>query len=184
MSHKVSGVVDNVFSKAKVSKAGKNFTIWYCTVGDVTFSTGFKKVFEQGEMINVEVENKYNEWQYVGQANNPALPMAGSAPVPKTGGGSRSNVTSFTGGGNKGKFPIDPKDGQMSIIRQSSMNRAVEIMDQLIKTDTIRFKNKDEYMDHLINIALEITDFSSGADITKIMELAQVKAQAKEVYNA
>jgi hypothetical protein len=176
MSNSIKGVVDNTFTKTKTSKAGKNFTINYVEVDGTVFSTGFNKMFEEGELIDVEVENKYGEWQFKsnGSGNLPAA--TGSAPPKKPAAVRQGNF----GGGNKGSFPVDPKDGQMSIIRQSSMNRAVEVMDQLIATETITVASKDDYMDMLVNIALEITDFSSGNDITNLMK---AKKAAKEVAN-
>jgi len=173
MTHSVKGVVDNVFTKTKTSRNNKNFTINYVEVDGVVFSTGFNKKFEEGELIDVQVENKYNEWQYVSDGGG-NLPPAGATPIKKPA------PVKGNFGGNKGVFPIDPKDGQMSIIRQSSMNRAVEIMEQLMNHDVLPIKTQEEYMTHLTNIALEITDFSSGNDITKLM---QARIAAKEVAN-
>ena len=122
----VNGVVDNSFNKQKTSKAGKPFTIHYIEVDGVTISTGFKQEHSNGEMINIAVEEKYKEWQKVPNRSGDGLPPIGSAPAPVV----RGN---FGGGGKAAPsrtFPVDPHDGQMSIIRQNSMNRAVEIMAQ------------------------------------------------------
>lgn len=171
MSHSVVGVVDNSYQKEKPKRAGGTVKIWYCDVDGFTFSTGFQKKYDQGEHIDIEVEKKFGEWQFKADGGR-GLPSAASAPaaVPRSGGGGFTPKS-------KGSFPVDPKDGQMSIIRQSSMNRAVEAMETMITHGLIKVDNRDEYMDALINIALEITDFSSGNDITKL------KAAMKEVAN-
>lgn len=171
MSNSVVGVVDNSYSKSKVSKAGKNFNIHYIEVDGVTVSTGFNRMFEVGEHIDITVEEKFKEWQFQsnGGGGKPAAgAVTAAAPVAKG---------NFGGGKRMGSFPVDLKDGQMSIIRQSSMNRAVEILATQITHGIISFDTPDDYMAALMTTALEITDFSSGNDITKL------KASMKEVAN-
>lgn len=176
MSHSVVGVVSNSYQKDKPKRAGGSVTINYCDVDGFTFSTGFKQMFQAGEHIDIEVEHKYGEWQFKSLGAK-GLPSASSAPAQAA----PVRKAPFGGGGRaKSTFPVDQKDGQMSIIRQSSMNRAVEIMGQLVDTGLVELKNKDEYMDMLVNIALEVTDFGSGNDITQLMK---AQAAAKEAYN-
>ena len=168
MSHQIKGVVDRTTTKTVTTKYGDKPTFTY-TVDGVDFSSGFKREHQDGEMVSVEVEWKYNQWQKMPGFNGEGKPAA-------TAGGGTGGTTVTQGnfapkGG--GTFPIDIKSGQISIIRQSSMNRAVEIMGQLMEhmyTDdngntTI---TEDEYMKKLFEIAMTITDFGSGQDIMNL----------------
>lgn len=163
--YKLAGVVDSSFSKDKTSKAGKPFKVHYVTVDGITVSTGFNQLFQQGEMINTTVEKKYGEWQTDGTPGG-NLPDVSTAPpdAPKmkwTGGGSGFAKKTST-------FPVGPTDGQMSIIRQNSMNRAVEILKQWQDSGMFSPKTEDEYLKKLIEVALTVTDFNSGQDIMKM----------------
>jgi hypothetical protein len=164
MSHSVTGVVTNSFNKTKKTRAGDK-TIWYITVDGMEISTGFSKEFDQNEHVSIGVEFKYGEWQY-----NRALPATGPAATART---AEPAKKSF-GGASKGTFPVKPTDGQMSIIRQNSMNRAVEILDNWMSTcDESGVPmwypaNQDEYMQKLHEVALIVTDFNSGQDIMKL----------------
>ena len=165
MTHKVTGVVDSAFTKSKMSKAGKPFTVNYVTVGDVTYSTGFDAVHTEGQMVDIAVKWNYGEWQYLKGVASAGMPdCTGEKPVKEV------TTGSFGGkGGSRGKFPIDKEDGQMSIIRQSSMNRAVDLVDNMITSKVITIPaSKDEYMAMVINVALIVTDFGSGQDIMKL----------------
>lgn len=173
-TNSVKGVVESTRTKTKSTRYGDK-VVNYVTVGGQEISTGFKPIFQQGENVDLGVAFTYGEWQYQNvpggtlpplQAEaTPATPTAisrGKAPASRT-------------------FPVDPTDGQMSIIRQNSMNRAVEIVDAMIKHGTIAAPaNQDEYMTLLVEIALEITDFNSGQDIMKI---AAAQRANKEVIN-
>ena len=176
---KVTGVVDNAWTKTKSTRYGDK-NIHYCEVNGVQFSTGFKKVFEKGQHIDVAVKQAYGELQYQEGADTSTLSAAPAGGNIKSGnfqakGGSNSTW------GNKGKFPIDPTDGQMSIIRQSSMDRAVTIVRDMIAAGTVTVPTtKEEYLKLCIEIALNITDYASGNDI---MQLAAAKQAAKGIIN-
>ena len=171
----ISGVVDRTWTKQKSTRFGEK-QLHYCSVDGVEFSTGFKKVFTDGEMINAVVKFNYGELQYQpNETADPSLPKAqAGAPV------SKGNFPSKGGSyyGAKGKFPVDPKDGQMSIIRQSSMNRAVEIMEQLMEYQITKPATEEEYLKQLFEIALNITDFSSGNDIMQLKAAQQAQLEA------
>lgn len=167
----ISGVVDRCWTKSKSTRYGDK-NIHYCEVDGVTFSTGFKKVFSEGEMITCAVKHQYGELQYQEGAEAAGLPKASNV--------TKGNFSSSKGSnyGSKGKFPIDPKDGQMSIIRQSSMDRAVTIVRDMVSAGTIKAPTtKEEYIKLCIEIALNITDYASGNDI---MQLSAAKAAQKE----
>ena len=81
--------------------------------------------------------------------------------VVKAGGGDTSSTSASpsTGGGKRlGSFPIAPLDGQRSIIRQSAVNRAVE----LVALDPKGLKNRDEMVDEVIRIASKLEWFCAG----------------------
>ncbi len=162
----VKGVVDNSFSKQKTSQAGKTFTIHYIEVDGTTISTGFKKEHDVGEAINIAIEKKYNEWQKVANRSGEGLPALGSQPT--TGFVRKANF-----GGKANTFPVEPTDGQMSIIRQSSMNRAVEIMGQLLHHGLVTCETEEQYMHKLMEVALMVTDFGSGQDIMQLKAAQQ-----------
>lgn len=159
----VNGVVDSTWTKVKSTRYGDK-NLHYVKVGETTFSTGFKKVFTEGEMINAVVKFNYGELQYQPDASPQGLPAA--TPVKK------GNFPSKGGSnyGAKGKFPIDPTDGQMSIIRQSSMTRAVEIMRDIYSKEDLVAMTEPVYLKKLFEIALNITDFASGNDIMKLKQ--------------
>jgi len=164
MSHQIKGVVDRTTTKTVTTKYGDKPTFTY-TVDGVDFSSGFKREHQDGEMVSVEVEWKYNQWQKMPGFNGEGKPAA-------TAGGGTGGATvtqgNFTPKGG-GTFPIDIKSGQISIIRQSSMNRAVEIMGQLLSNGILSSTmSEDDYMKKLFEIAMTITDFGSGQDIMNL----------------
>lgn len=163
MSHQIKGVVDRTTTKTVTTKYGDKPTFTY-TVDGVDFSSGFKREHQDGEMVSVEVEWKYNQWQKMPGFNGEGKPAA-------TAGGGTGGATvtqgNFTPKGG-GTFPIDIKSGQISIIRQSSMNRAVEIMGHLLGFKILDSLTEDEYMKKLFEIAMTITDFGSGQDIMNL----------------
>ena len=174
----VTGVVDSTWTKDKQTKFGMK-QLHYVKVDNITFSTGFKKVFTEGEMINAVVKFNYGELQYQpNESPTGSMPAAtASAPAATKGNFNKGSGSNY---GNKGKFPIDPKDGQMSIIRQSSINRAVEIMSHIHADADLYEMTEEDYLKQLFEIALNITDFCSGNDIMQLMAAQQ---QQKDIVN-
>lgn len=170
-THVIKGVVDNVSTKTVTTRFGDK-QVHHATVDGIEFSTGFKQVVTPNEVINLPVAWQYGNWQYVEtpDALRDNLPLVTqeanntqAAAAPAGGGG---------GGGKKGygKFPVDPLDGQMSIIRQNSMNRAVEILENMMTASPALFApvNEEAYLKKLIEVALTVTDFNSGQDIMQL----------------
>lgn len=167
-THVIKGVVDNVSTKTVSTRFGDK-SVHHAIVDGIEFSTGFKQEVQAGAVINLPVAWQYGNWQYVEtpDAIRDTLPQvtkeatAAAAPTGGTGGGGRKGY---------GKFPVDPLDGQMSIIRQNSMNRAVEIVENMMTASPPLFQPADEghYMKKLIEVALTITDFNSGQDIMQL----------------
>ena len=165
---KVTGVVDRVWTKTKSTRVGDK-VIHYATVDGVEFSCGFKQPFSEGEAINVAVKFNYGELQY-----QPGVAVSGSeAPATNAKPVATGNFGGSKGGFQKGRgvFPIDPNDGQISIIRQSSMDRAVTLVRDMVETGAIKTPaNKEEYLKLCIEIALNITDYASGNDIMNMKQ--------------
>lgn len=167
----IKGVVDSVRTMIRKTKFGDK-NIHLVTVDGTEFETGFKQVFSQGEMITAGVEHKYGGWQYVDASGNlPPVTAAVTTSVQSTSGG---------GKGRNGAFPVDPKDGQISIIRQNSLNRAVEILETWGQHGIFKATSEDEYLKKLLEVALIVTDFNSGQHI---VELAKAQAANLEVVN-
>lgn len=173
MKYQVSGRVNNAYTKTKKSKANKDFTINYIDVDGVTVSTGFNAEHTVGEQINIAVEDKFGEWQKCGVTGTGLDPVPSNAPAAKGGWSKGSGGNSKGAGFKSSTFPVEPTDGQMSIIRQNSMNRAVEILRDWMANGIITFKSEADYLKKLHEVALTITDFNSGQDI---MALAHAKA--------
>ncbi len=167
----IKGVVNSTCIKTKNTRKG-DFDINYVTVDGVEFETGFKKVFSKGEMISAPVEHKFGAWQYDANGSEDLPPVsAANTPAPAASGGN---------GKGSGAFPVDPKSGQISIIRQNSLNRAVEILGEWRIAGIFVPTMEEEYLKKLLEVALVVTDFNSGQHI---MELAKAQAANLEVVN-
>jgi hypothetical protein len=156
----IKGVIDSARTKTVKTRNGDK-PVYLYTVDGVEFSTAFNQDYAAGEMVSVGVQFKYNEWQKVAGSDGAGLPAATNSTPAASGGGGRKS------GGSK--FPVDPLDGQISIIRQSSMKVAVEAVDSMIRTGVITAPaDQDAYLKVLISVALTITDFGSGQDIMQL----------------
>lgn len=156
----VQGTVTNAWSQAKTSKAGKNYTVNYIQMDSFpeTISTGFKELFQTGQSVNINVDKKYGEMQYISDAMAP--PPQG-APAPQQGAPVAPQGQPPV---QKAEFPIAPGSRQISIIRQSSLKCAVEALGPVKDGQEIK-----AYAEEAIELALMFTDFGSGQDITDIM---------------
>jgi hypothetical protein len=174
----VKGTVDVVWSETKSTRAGDK-TIHYGQVDDGTVvNLGFKPVWEEGEYVNVQVAEKFGELQIdrSGKGSKPKSATGSSAkpaPAPSKGGFSKS----------VGKFPIEPTDSQVSIIRQSSLNRAVEVVRDLVSAGLLTPTNNDEYEAEVVRLAYEFTDFATGQREVKAASLKDVQRKALEAVN-
>jgi len=175
MTHQIKGVISSSGTKTVKTKFGDKPTYQY-TVDGVEFSSGFKREHSEGEMVTVGVQWKYGEWQKIPGTTGDGMPAA------TANGGAGGTVVSggFTPKGGGGRsFPVEPTDGQMSIIRQNSMNRAVEIMDQWAKMGILPPEmTEGEYIKKLHEVALIITDFNSGQDIMHLKDAMAANRKA------
>lgn len=170
----VKGNVVNTFSKTKNTRSGKMVTIHYAEIDDgTTINVGFKPMWEPGEYITVNVEEKYGELQIAkGGAPTTGSPTTSTTNPPKSGG---TYVPK--------KFPLEATDQQVSIIRQSSLNRAVETTRDMVAAGIITPKNMEAYIETIMTLAYDYTDFGTGQREVKEAEERAVKKAALEAVN-
>lgn len=171
---KVEGTVDSVYSKTKSTRSGKDVTIYYGTVEGTEVNLGFKPVWSEGEYVNVEVAEKYGEYQITGKAK------PGSAPAAKT---PSKGAPNKGGSFNRGSFPLEPTDNQVSIIRQSSLNRAVEVVEDLVEANVFTPGSEEEYLEKIWELAYQFTDFGTGQREVKMSKDKEVKRAMMEAVN-
>jgi len=170
---KVEGTVDSVYSKTKSTRSGKDVTIYYGTVEGTEVNLGFKPTWTEGEYVSVEVAEKYGEYQITGKAK------PGSTPAPKAG---TKDVSS--GSFKRGTFPLEPTDNQVSIIRQSSLNRAVDTANLMEKMGLLADDMTKEELEELIfEFAYKYTDFGTGQREVKMSKDKDIKRAMLEAVN-
>ena len=172
-TNSVIGVVDSVTSKQINTKFGDK-PVYAIHVGGVEVGIGFKKLYQQGEMVDVGVEYKYRGWQLVPNTQGTGLPPAASQGTAGDPAGVQSVIRQAAPKA-RSAFPIQPKDGQMSIIRQSSMKTAAEILGPMKEGADI-----EQYMKMFFEIALMCADFGSGQDIMKMQAAMAANMEAQE----
>ena len=136
MTHQVKGVVSSCTTRDQQTRRGMA-QIHGCIVDGVEFETGFKKLYNEGEMISTAVNWNYGKWNAIPNQNGDGMPPAMGGPGGQSTAPPKKGGFAPKGGGNfnRGTFPVDPKDGSISIIRQNAMRRAVEIMTHFINGD-------------------------------------------------
>lgn len=153
------------------SAAGKPCSVHKMTLAKFgPVSLGFTKPetlpFVEGDSIVINVENKFGEWQYQGEATAGATVTAATPPAKKAWSG---------GGGFKAApkvFPIPPKHGDMAIIHQNSLTNAREMVCSEEYSEALAMAKSNpltpkEMEDEVIRLAYRFADFSSGADLVK-----------------
>ena len=138
--------------------------VHYANVDGKEINLGFKTDHSEGEYVTLQVEHKFGELQVARPGAKPASsgPASAGKAAPSTGGYAKG-----------GTFPIDATNGQVSIIRQSSLNRAVEATNALMEARVVEFTTTEDYMTHVWELAYQFTDFGTGQREVKL-----AKAQA------
>jgi hypothetical protein len=145
-----TGVVKNVRQETKVAKSGKPYTHHYVVLatpaeGDIELNAGFRNPYTVGEEISVNAEVKFGSLQII----PPGAPSGGGgAPAPAR------------GRGYERTFPVAIDSPEMSIIRQSSLKAAVELMQYI--EQTANPMTTDDAVEQAIRIAYVLTEFASG----------------------
>jgi len=170
MTHQVKGVVDKCTQRDQKTRNGMG-TIHGCIVDGVEFETGFKKEYNEGEMISTAVKWNYGKWNAIA-GDGDGLPAATASNPSAGGGGGNVSKGNFSGGRTRGAFPVPPNDGSISIIRQNSLTHATRIVRDMKLEDLFKPATEEEYRNKVLEIALELTEFSSGQDINAVLKAA------------
>jgi hypothetical protein len=148
-------------SASKTSKAGKPYTVHTCVLevfGPV--SLGFTKpetlAFGKNDMVAMEVDKKFGEWQYqrtvdLGEEATLSTPPAAAPKAAWGGGGGGKFVPKV--------FPVPADHGDMAIIHQNSLTNALKFYELSDHVPT---------SEEVIKQAYVFADFSSGAHLAKL----------------
>lgn len=146
MTYQATGIVTKLTTRAAVSKAGKPYTKHGVELdsGQEFELDGFKQIYRVGDRVsNVLVREKFRQMTATGVPNEglglPPLPVKGAPGIAGTTPTSAPTPSPVVRGGSssswspRGVFPIDPEDGQMSIIRQNALTNAVAVVVPLVR---------------------------------------------------
>jgi len=157
MSEVLSGVVDSIHTKDVAikngPKAGTMSKVYHASINGHDVNLGFQTDLAEGENVKLHVEHKYGGYQVLktpAPANTPAVGTltAPSANAAKSGGASA--------------FPVALGNNGTSIVRQSSLNRAIEAVHKLIDLKVFAPKDETEYQNKVFEYAYMFTDFGTG----------------------
>lgn len=155
----VKGKIVDFSSETKTSKAGKPYTVHTAVFDEFgPVSLGFTKPetlpFGKNDVVAVEVEKKFGEWQFQRQVSidEEATMSTPPAKAPYSGGGGGSKFVPKV-------FPVPADHGDMAIIHQNSLTNAIKFYELTGKTPDVA---------GVIDLAYEFADFSSGAHLAKL----------------
>jgi len=152
MQEQLNGVITSIYTKTVKTKYGDK-PVYHALIEGYDINLGFKHSYVEGEHVSMTVENGKYGYELAKNQNPNAAP-AGAAPAAPS--QAAPKVRSAPA------FPIAKNTKDISIIRQSSLNRAVESVTLLIHQDVFKFSTEQEYLDKVIEVALFYTDFGSG----------------------
>ena len=157
MSEVLSGVIDSIYTKdvqiKNGPKAGTTGKVFHATIKGHDVNLGFKTDLAEGENVTLHVVQKYGGYQILNSPAPQGTPAVGAQSV------TNSNAKPTVG---SHAFPV-PLDAQgTSIVRQSSLNRAVEAVHKLIDTKLFSPKDETEYQNKVLEYAYMFTDFGTG----------------------
>jgi hypothetical protein len=156
MSEVIEGVIDSIYNKQVTTKFGPK-AVYHAMVNGHDVNLGFKTNHVEGETVRLNVEHKYGGYQLI-QGNG-----AGSTATPRPSQQDTPAAAAPPATRSKGPaFPVDTNTKDISIIRQSSLNRAMEAMDILMASEIIAPKTVEEFNKQVLAIAYEYADFGSG----------------------
>jgi len=157
MSEVLSGVVDSIHTKDVAikngPKAGTMSKVYHASIAGHDVNLGFQTKLAEGEKVTLHVEHKYGGYQILSTPAPAGTQTVGSQPQ-------GAAVGAKTGGASA--FPVALGNNGTSIVRQSSLNRAIEAVHKLI--DVGLFKPVDEaaYQNKVFDYAYMFTDFGTG----------------------
>lgn len=138
----VNGVVE------AVSTSGKSILVegnWY--------GSKYPIKFPKGSTVTIETDPS---GKFIKKISGEA-----GAPAPSDSGGAKKT---WGKGGDfpRGKFPIDPADGQRSIIRQNALTNARELALTLLEQDKMEYEDTDSFVTQVIKIAYKFEKYTAG----------------------
>ncbi len=173
MSEQIAGVIDSIYTKEIQIKngprTGQTTQIYHATINGHDVNLGFETKLSQGENVVLNVEHKYGGYQLLQGA-----PSGQPTSVPAAGIGTA--VAAPRNPAARAAFPVDIDSTGTSICRQSSLNRAVELVSLMVAESIVVMKTEQEYLDKVFEIAYQFTDFTTGQ-----REVKQANVQA--AYN-
>lgn len=160
----ISGKIDNIYTKTVSTRFGDK-EVYHAVVNGNDINLGFKCDYVEGETVTLNVEHKYGGYQLV-QTGTKASGSTGGSPAPASNAPTGSKPSAPA-------FPINKNTKDISIIRQSSLNRAIEAVSVMMKEGYVIVSNEQEYLDKVLEVAYMFTDFGSGQ-----REVKQAEAMA------
>ncbi len=171
----VQGVIDSIHTKQVTTKYGDK-NVYIATINGNEVNLGFKTSLSQGENVVLDVEHKYGSLQLIQPLKNGAT----AAPSTVANGSTQSTVAVPHGTATPPPFPLKPNAKDISIIRQSSLNRAVDVVAALTLQDLLSVNTEQEYLDKIFEIALQFTDFGSGQREQKMADAMASYGEGEE----
>lgn len=153
----ISGKIDSIYTKEVQIKngprAGSTSTVYHAMIAGHDVNLGFKCDFEEGESVNLTVEEKYGGYQVVKGGGNGA-----AAPAPAAAQAAAPALKPAPAA-----FPTPKNTKEISIVRQNAMRHAVPIVKDMVDAGVIPApKDEAEYVEKVIEVAYSVFDFSSG----------------------
>ena len=157
MSEVLSGVIDSIYTKdvqiKNGPKAGTTGKVFHATIKGHDVNLGFKTDLAEGENVTLHVVQKYGGYQVLKSPAPANTPAVGTLTAP--------SANAAKGGGAEG-FPVALGNNGTSIVRQSSLNRAIEAVHKLIDLKVFTPKDETEYQNKVLEYAYMFTDFGTG----------------------
>lgn len=150
----IAGQIENIYTKIVNTRFGDK-EVYHVVVNGNDVNVGFKCEYVEGETVTLEVEHKYGGYQLVQKFNtSTSTKSVGNTPA-------RDSVAAPTKA-SAPAFPVNKNTKDISIIRQSSLNRAVESVGAMLADGIIKLDTEQAYLDKVLAIAYLYTDFGSG----------------------
>lgn len=157
MHEQLVGVVDSIFTKDITIKngprAGQTSKVYHAMIDGHDVNLGFETALQEGQKVTLPVEEKFGGLSLSRETLNPSAPFVGAA---------NDNTTGANAKSSKPAFPIPNNTKDTSIIRQSSLNRAIESVHQLMERGLIVISSEAEYQNKVLEYAYFYTDFGTG----------------------
>lgn len=160
---RIKGVVDSVYTKQVNTKRGPA-DVYHAIIDGNDLNMGFKPVYEEGQYVDVEVYEKYNEYHISKSGNKQS-----GAPA-KSGGNNTQRASTPA-------FPVAKNTKDTSICRQNALTNARSLVDTLLASGAVKYKDEQTTIDLILTFAYQFADFSTGQ---REVKMAEAKAAYKE----